>query len=319
MIHSEMNRRSFIRDSLTGSLGLTLGLNGWWQIKPLHASAQKSRVVVGRSDAVMDEKDRISQEVVDRMLDAVMMRYTDQKSPADAWKTFFTPKDVVGLKVNVMMTATHTELIRSIVLSLKNIGIPDDHIIIWDRNRAGVGEEGITRRDKQFGFAENSVSKIITEHATALINVPGTKTHWLSGIAVAVKNWCGAVTNINVRDRNVAFRIHNDHCRDVGMIPAVPDIKKKIRLNIVDALMPLFHGGPQVNPEYLWQNKELLVSTDQVAVDAVCLKKIQEKRLQYKGEEWPLYPPPVSIAAADQLFHLGTSDLDKIDIEELEV
>jgi uncharacterized protein (DUF362 family) len=173
--------------------------------------------------------------------------------------------------------------------------------------------------DISFGFSKNSISKIITDNATALINVPGTKSHWLSGVGVCLKNWCGAVTNINVKDENVTFVIHKNSCEDLGLISTSPDIKNKLRLNIADALIPLAHGGPQVDPKYLWQNKELILSTDQVAVDAVCLKLIQDKRKELKGEDWALYPPPLHIAAAQNKYKLGIADLNRIDIERVVV
>jgi hypothetical protein len=43
----------------------------------------------------------------------------------------------------------------------------------------------------------------------------------------------------------------------------------------------------------------------------------QRKRNLFKGEEWPITPPPKSIAAADTEYHLGTSDPRKIKLVKL--
>jgi len=315
---ANLTRRDFIKSTSLGALGLSFGIDEMWAVKSLTGNENdRSKVVVGKSEDVMDGRNKVSQKVLDVVIDEMMKKYTGKGDVKSAWREFFSPKDVVGIKICVMMTVTHNEVVLHIVQRLKSIGIPDDKIIIFERGRGGYGEKGIYNRDIRFGFSSNSLSKVITEHATALINVPGTKSHWLSGIGVCIKNWCGAVTKINVRDDNVAFVIHKNSCEDLGIIPALPEIKNKLRLNIVDALLPLAHGGPQVDPKYLWQNKEIIVSADQVAADAVCLKKIQDKRREIKGGEWTLYPPPIHIAAAQNKYKLGIADLKRIDIENI--
>lgn len=77
-------------------------------------------------------------------------------------------------------------------------------------------------------------------------------------------------------------------------------------------LRPYFGPGPQINPLHRWNYHGVMVSNDPVAVDAICLKIRQAKRNQFKGEKWPITPPPDSIAAADQTYKLGTSDPTKI-------
>lgn len=314
-----LTRRDFMKGSVIGTMGLTLGVNGLWTITSDAQSTARSKVVVGKSENIIGSNNKVDQTIVEKVLDASMMKFTNTSSVDSAWKSLFSPKDKVGIKMNVMMTATHEELVLAIVKNLTKIGIPDANIFIWDRDRGGIGEKGVYNRNQSFGYHSNSLSNIIMEHATALINVPGVKSHWLSGIAVAVKNWIGAVTNINTLDRDVVFVIHKNSCEDIGMIPALPEIKNKSRLVIADAIRPLFNGGPQVNPAYLWQNKEIMISTDPVAIDALCLQKIQERRFKEKGAEWPLSPPPISVAAAEKKYNLGVSDLKRIDVERVEV
>ncbi len=315
---TSVTRRDFLKGTALAGVGLTFGLNKVWSVVSLQGEGgERSKVVIGKSEKIMDEENRVNQKVMDTLLDEVIKKYTQKKDVNSAWREFFSSKDVVGIKVCDQMTRTHNELVISIVKNLKSIGIPDDKIIIFERGRGGFGEKGIFNRRESFGYSSNSISKVITENATALINVPGTKAHWLSGIGVCLKNWCGAVTRINVRDIDVAFVIHKNSCEDMGLLSFSPDIKNKLRLNIVDALRPLAHGGPQVDPRYLWQNKEIIVSTDQVAIDAVCLQKIQEKRREIKGGDWTLYPPPLHIAAAQNKYKLGIADLKRIDIERV--
>jgi len=313
-----LSRRDFLRGAILGSVTLSLDPFSGWTFASA-AGGSKARVVVGRAPGIVDGEGNVSQEKVNRTLDAVMREYTGAPDARRAWREFFSPRDVVGVKMNVMMTATHREVVRAIVESLMAVGIPEKSIIIWDRDRAGYGLEGVTRRSVRFGYSSSHVSRIITDRATALVNVPGVKSHWLSGIAVALKNWCGAVDGIGVSDKNVAFVIHRDSCADIGMLNALPEINNKCRLVIADAIRPLFHGGPQVDPRYLWNNSELMVSTDPVAVDSVCLKLIQDKRNSYRGEPWPVSPPPKHIMVAAAKYGLGECDLSKVTVKRLEI
>ncbi|MBM3334077.1 DUF362 domain-containing protein [Candidatus Sumerlaeota bacterium] len=217
-----------------------------------------------------------------------------------------------------MMTPTHPELIRAIMEGVAAAGIAAEKVRVWDRNSGGIGPAQAAQAAWSWrpGFDDNSVSLAVAQ-ATALINAPGLKSHWLSGLGCALKNWCGAVTRINVFDKGAAFSFHGDSCAEMGMLNAIPAIRDKCRLIVVDALRPLCHGGPLVDPRYLWPYKGLLIGTDPVAVDAVGLKIVQGRRDQVRGGSWPLSPPPRHIAVAAEKYKLGTADLSQIEIVRL--
>jgi len=138
---------------------------------------------------------------------------------------------------------------------------------------------------------------------TVLINVPSVKVHTLTGIAVSLKN------SINFSPQPSKYHAPSTN---LGEIYLLPDVKGKTRLVIVDLLRPYFGPGPQINPLYRWNYRGIIVSSDPVAADTVCLKICQAKRNLFKGEEWPIAPPPDNIVAADRTYHLGTSDPAKI-------
>jgi hypothetical protein len=70
-----------------------------------------------------------------------------------------------------------------------------------------------------------------------------------------------------------------------------------------------------VDPRYKWAYNGLIAGTDPVAIETVCLRIIMEKRKAYKGEPWPLSPPPLCVEAADKEYGLGTSDWSKIKVD----
>jgi hypothetical protein len=71
----------------------------------------------------------------------------------------------------------------------------------------------------------------------------------------------------------------------------------------------------QKTPKDAWLS--LFKPTDPVAVDAVGVQIVMEKRKALRTEPWPLSPPPLSIAAADERFNLGTSRMDEIRLEKI--
>ncbi len=321
-----VTRRDFIRGTVSAIAGLSLGVNIFSCDKRRPSEfipsirenpfRHKSTVVLVRSNNVMDGNHIPKQPIVDEMLNKAISHLTGENDPTLAWNKFIKPSDTVGIKMNMMMTATHVEVVKAIVTSLNSIGVEDRKIIIWDRDNAGIGHAGIENKDRHFGFNDSDISRIVTDHCTALINVPGTKVHWLAGIGVALKNWVGGVTNINTKDVFVTFPIHSDSCSEACSINAMPVIRDKCRLVIVDALRPLFHGGPQVDPKYLWDYGGLLLSEDPVAADTVCLKILQDKRNEFKGRHWIISPPAKHIFVADKKYGLGNSDWDRIDLKE---
>jgi len=312
-----LTRRDFIRGTACAGMGVALGM-ARGQGAPSRSPGQKSRVVVVRNAEALGADNRARADVVEQMLSDGIRAFAGTATAAEAWKRFFRPDDIVAIKSNVMMTPTHPEVVRAIMKGIASAGVADEHIRVWDRNRGGIGlaQAAPSAWKWRPGFGRDSVSLAVAQ-STALVNVPGLKSHWLSGLAGALKNWAGAVTRINVSDRNAAFAFHGDSCADTGKLNAIPAIRKKCRLIVVDALRPLCHGGPQVDPRYLWPYKGLVIGTDPVAVDAVCLRILQGRRNKIRGRAWPLSPPPKHVAVAAEKYKLGTADPARIEVVRL--
>ena len=316
--HRGLTRRDFIRDAaLTAGLGLALGQR---EASSQEVRASKSKVVLVRDEKVLDDKHQVDEKTVAAMLRRAMQVYTGEDDPKKAWGRFVKPTDIVGIKANVMITPTKPELLRAIVRELQGLGVPDENIYTWDRTSYGLGLEGADpkKRKGRCTFDSRGFSTLATEKCTVLLNVPGTKVHSLSGVGIAIKNWVGGITFKELpisRNRNAAyFRLHVNSCADLAKLCWIPEIREKCKLNIVEAFRPLFHGGPQIDPKYLWDYKGLFVSEDPVAVDIVCAKVLQARRDEYRGEHWPIEPPIKHLLIADSAYHLGNSDLSRIEL-----
>jgi len=298
------SRRDFLKGTTLTTLGVALGL-----VSPEVLSSQetkKERVVIVRDKNVQDADFKVDKNIFSKLLDTGMSNLGGDNDPTKVWKKLFSSKDIVGIKISQMMTPTHKELVELIFSNLLKAGVNDKNIYIWDRDRVGIGSAEMHSLPKSLGYAKDHFSNVIKK-STALINVPGMKSHWLAGAAFSIKNWAGAVDN--------AVEYHTeDCCSSFGALVANPEIKSKCRLIILDGLRPLFNGGPQVDPKYLWSYNGVILGFDHVAVDTVALKIIQNKRDEYKKEKWVLNPPPLHIALADTRYKAGTSDLNKIEL-----
>jgi hypothetical protein len=316
-LSGKVTRRDFIKGTAVGAAGVVLGATGC--APDSHAAVPNPSLPAGKSKVVLiraQEQPNTDKKTMD-MLDQALLELTGTGDSVAAWSQFIKPEDVVGVKINVMMTPTSMPLSRAIVRGVMSVGVPEKDIILWDRNNAGRGLAGTESRNEQPGFDSKSLSKVVTDQATALINVPGMKIHWLAGVAVALKNWIGAVTNINVPDVGVAYAIHGDSCAECCLVNAIPVVRDKCRLVIVDAMKPLFHGGPQVDPRYLWPYNGIIIGTDPVAVDAVCTKILEAKRRDHKGSDWPISPPPKHVYLAEEKYRLGHAKMENIELVKL--
>lgn len=282
-----LTRRDFVTGTTVGALGASLGLNGSPIAFAEEPGSAKTTVVLARDERALDDSGKVNAEVVEAVLDRAVARLAGQDDPVKAWSRFIRPEDTVGIKTTVYMVSTSNEVAAAVRAGARKAGVADERILVGDRG--------------------NSPGK--KAPVTALINTPSLKAHHMSGIGCAIKNYI-------VYHANPAS-LHPRSCAELGAAWQAPAINGKTRLIVVDGLLPMFDKGPQVTPKYRWPYRGLIVGTDPVAVDMVCLRLIQAKRDAHKGESWPVSPPPTSIALADTKYHLGTSNPEDIHLVRL--
>ncbi|HZT79914.1 MAG TPA: DUF362 domain-containing protein [Gemmataceae bacterium] len=108
------------------------------------------RVVEVRHPSAVDARHRIDRSAVNLMVDRGMTALTGADDPRDAWRSFFQPGDVVGIKVNpvgrkpiakdnggrvpgAVGSISSPELVLKVVEELKNAGIPGRDIVVFER------------------------------------------------------------------------------------------------------------------------------------------------------------------------------------------
>jgi len=283
-----LTRRDFLRQA---GLVTLAGLAGWRVLEaaqqPLFAAKKPVATVVLVRDAKARGADgSVNAEVVARMVAQGVETLTGRKGAA-AWQALFRASDVVGVKYSRcgwMRVPTGQEVIDGVTAGLRGVPIAPDSI---HTNDYGVPAGG----------------------CTALTNVASLKAHPLTGFAAAIKNY------INFHPTPADF--HEANCAKLGQIWLRPEVKGKTRLVVLDLLSPYFGTGPQIDPRYQADYRGVLLATDPVAADTVALHLCQQMRDRYRKKPWPLSPPPLFLAAADQKYHLGTADPMKIKLVRL--
>lgn len=333
---SLFNRRKFIKSSLligTGSL-----LSSIQQCKGKSepfgenfSKAGKSRVVIARRDAVRNPAGKLDSYQVEKLLNEALRNWFEESSLDSIWRKIINPDDVVGIKVNCLAgkgLSTSQELVDAIIEGVQRAGVRKSRIIVWDRlnddlERAGYrinirgrgvryfGNDaaGYSSEIMSYGKIGSLLSRVVTQHCSALINVPILKDHGIVGMSVALKNYFGAIHNPNKYHSDIG----DPYVADVNMLPP---LRNKTRFTICDVFTSQYEGGPPFMPQWTWKYNGLIVGKDMVAIDRIGWNIIEEKRkakgfpsLKAAGRE-----PTYIATAADAEHKLGTDDLNKIEL-----
>lgn len=284
-----LTRRDFMKMSGCAALGAAGGLSLACSEK--RAPVTSERIVLVRDRGAVDPDGRVDGKIIQRMMDDAVMALLELDDPLACWQQLVRADDVVGVKSNQWeMLPTPWEVEQAILKRLMDAGVADTDISIEDRS---VLDDPVFSR------------------STALINVRPLRTHAWSGVGSLIKNYINFVPEPS--------EYHGNSCADLGAIWHLPHVKGKTRLNILVLLTPLFYGiGPHhFDQTYVWRYGGLLVGTDPVAVDTVGIRIFQAKRQEFFGEERPIRPTAHHVALADMKYHLGTSNIENIDLIKL--
>lgn len=287
MTTSKISRREFFSAGSTAAAAGLLGraANAEDDPKPT------SRVVLIRNAEVVASDGTFEPKTLHRMLNEGLAALLGEQNPAAAWRRLFSPADVVGIKSNVWgRLPTPPALEDSMRFELEAVGVAPDDIAVDDRNVK---------------------TNPVFQRATALINTRPMRTHDWSGLGTCIKNL------ITFTERYPDY--HGDACAPLGSIWLRPEIKGKVRLNVLVMLTPQFHStGPHsFSHQYVWPYGGLILSIDPVAADATGARIIEAKRKLYFGDDRPISPPPHHIRIAETQYGIGVSDPGRIEIIRL--
>jgi uncharacterized protein (DUF362 family) len=301
-------------------------------VMTVRAGEPRSRVVVVRDPATR----------VPAMVATGLKTLTGSGTEAAAWGQFVASNDVVGLKISTQAGsahATHRAVVEALVAGLESAGVPRTNIWVFDRDPhklraagyegtnevAVIGDTGwdadrfyesrlvgkLIWGDLLFGTEQIStrshLPKLLTQSITKLINVPVLQDHDVYGLA-------GCLYNVSLGMVDNTRRFESARLRGDPGIPgicALPAVRGKLVLNVVDALVVGYAGGPEFKPQYSWPAGALYFSRDPVAVDTVAVDLLESKRREQKIP--PIGDAAAYVGAATRL-GLGQSDRDRIEL-----
>ncbi len=364
------------RDWLFGTIvaGLTVRQLAFGAQPVSKTSASKLRMpglfpgrVVGVSHPGCLVDGKFQAEPIGRVVRDGLLRLTGAPDVPSAWRLFFEPGDVVGIKVNPVggpLVISCPEVLHEIIRGLESAGVRRKDIVVYDRYREeflrmgfdrwlpdGVRwmcaaekydsvQQGMEGYDPDHymdmavtlpGYDRNDerarrsyAARFITKEVNKLINLPVLKHHQSAGVTLALKNLSHGLVN------NVC-RTHSSKTLNVcgAFIPAVvalPVIREKAVLHILDGIRGAYHGGPSARPQFVWEHGTVYFATDPVALDHVCWDEIEKKRAE-AGLKPILEAPPdrFSTFARCQPEHieiagamgLGVFERSKIDVRRV--
>jgi uncharacterized protein (DUF362 family) len=294
----------------------------------------RPRVVVVRTKKALTDGYDADVGAVRAMVDAGLVVLSGAKDCVAALSRYFRPSDRVGLKINGLAgrnAATHVELVDVLSAMLGKAGVEGRRQIAFDRFTKDLTVSRISDRSRTGGYraignddaghdedlvqmpsSASRLSRVLTSHVDGVLNLPVLKQHMLAGMTGALKNNFGCIHNPN--------KMHVDNCDPyVAEVNAIPAIRDKQRLVIMDALRPVLDNGPSYQPGMAEVANTMLFGTDLVAVDAIALGILE--KLRAKRDLPPLAQvglTPTYLATATRM-GLGVNDPAAIDVVELEV
>jgi uncharacterized protein (DUF362 family) len=322
-MYSGWTRRRFLAVTAAAGAGLA------WPRTAMAENPGKMIVALAQNPGSVVEG-KLVQGEVDAMVAAVVVKVTGKENADAAWRAIVPgSKDRVMLKFNALFrkATTSPEVIVSVVKGLVHAGIAEERIFLFDNCRedyktlgmhkvpgfdgvrclAGL-EDGGFGADIKVGPVTTQLAKILTDQTDVIINLSRLKHHQLAGMTAALKNHVGSIPKAGANDLHRCLE-------NLADLNALPPIRDRTRLAIIDGLIGIFDKGPTYQPGFTWEARAMIGSTDPVAADAVGHKVLLDYRAtlpQYKQSTE--MNPPVKFLARAGTIGLGVADLSKIDV-----
>jgi hypothetical protein len=315
-----MDRRSFVRLLAAAPLAPALP-EALPKLKVVSAYAPAAvpgmpgpypgRVVSVKSENSVDTaSNAASGDVVREMMARGLCALTGAKAAPEAWRRFFAPADVVGIKVNCgghPYVVSSYEIVAEAVRQLMALGIPARQIYLYERFQNQLDEvnyaphlpEGVTivaaetanRRADNRGYdpavyveadlfgeedTRSNMMRLVSQKLTKIINIPNVKDHGATGATGCLKNIAyGSFSNV----ARTHHRGKSHTLSFVGTLASVEPLRSRTVLQIMDGLRGVWHGGPfSRTRRYVFYPKRIFFGTDPVAIDRLLLDIIDDER-----------------------------------------
>jgi len=289
---------------------------------------------------------------VQTMVERGLTNLLGTASARSAWLSLITTQDTVGLKVYSTpgpLSGTRPAVVEAVAASLIAAGLPPKQIIVWDKSESDLRAAGFFELAERLGIRvaasgragwdatnfydrpligtliwgdlefnrtgegvgrKSHVSKLVSQEMTKLINLPPLLNHNEAGVTGNLFSLAlGSV------DNTVRFENRGDRLAEaVPEIYALPALGDRVVLNIVDALICQYEGGPRGLLHYSAVLDQLRFSRDPVALDVLSLRELERQRRAGGGT---FIKPNLELYRNAALMELGVCEPGKIQVEIL--
>jgi uncharacterized protein (DUF362 family) len=342
----KISRREFVEKSAkTVAAGVLLTSGAARAAK----ASPKSKVVEVAAPAVSPGR-KIDAGKVREMVRRGMRAFAGVKDP---FKKLFSPKDVVGLKINCLgrpRIHTHHQVIDAFAAELMEAGLKPENIVVWDRFQEHMQDCGFKMNEKGPGVlvratesyrgdndclddgdpyvctqdspgrreddsTASRLSRIFKHDCNKHVNLAILKDHGLSGVTLCLKNIAFGVCDNNRRFHGPDYvnQFISDFCAKKGVLD-------RFTLHVIDGLEGCYDQGPCPGSEDpIFPHNTIWFSKDPVALDTLGAKVIEARRKQ-EGlrslKKSGRHPHHIQMAAK---LGLGNFDPARMEIEKTSV
>ena len=269
-----------------------------------------SVVSVASERALDPQTNAANADVTREMMARGMCALTGARTAAEAWRRFFAPADVVGIKVNCggyPHCVSDYTIVAETIRQLIEVGIPTANIYVYERFQNQMDEvnyapripEGVqivaaeraNRYSDNAGYdpatyleadlfgeedTRSSMMRLVSQRLTKIVNIPNMKDHGATGVTGCLKNIAyGSFSNVaRTHQRGKSHTLSF-----VGTLASIEPLRSRTVLQIMDGLRAVWHGGPFARTtKYVFYPKRILFGTDPVAIDRLLLDIIDDRR-----------------------------------------
>lgn len=312
-----------------------------------------SRVVIAQGDGLLDAYLPDDARVA-AVFNLGLLRLTHAASLSAAWRTLLATNDAVAIKVFSKpgpYCGTRPAVVTAIVRGLIAAGLPPEHLVIWDKSaddlraagffalgrKLGVRVSGAIEAgydpatfylpdapvvgmlvwgDLEFGKTtpeagrRSFVTKLLTQPPVKIISVAPLIDDNNAGV-------CGHFYSLGLGSVDNTRRFDGDVDRLSVALPeiiALPAIGDHVVLNVTDALVGQYQGGPAGYLQYATVLDQLWLSRDPVALDTLAVRELAREARTFGS---PPPPDDSEIFTNAALLQLGVSDPAKIHVEHV--
>ena len=312
--------------------------------------AARARVVVVEDSRAMVAY-KPQSPIVRTMVDRGILKLTGKSTLKDSWRTFVSPKDILGIKVYSRpgsSSGTRPAVVGAVIEGLLDAGIASNHIVIWDKRLLDLRLAGFDELAQRYNvriagaqdagydekvFYDNSIMGNLMagdydfdhggkttgrkSYLSKLLTMDITKIICVSPLLNHnLAGVCGNLYSLAIGSVDNSLRFEESPERLATAVPEIyakPTLSDRVALNITDALICQYQGEETSLLHYSTELDQIWFSKDPVALDTLSVQELDKERQEREIEATT--DNPDLYRNASFFLELGVDDPAKIHIE----